>query len=378
VNLTTVSDLEKTSSLLRSAELERRPFTQSRYAEVLGIAAPQLARRLDMRRIWVKDESRNPTWSFKDRAASLAASHALRLGQRGLVVASTGNAAAATAAYASRAGLPALVILAKDPPVQPVMEAFVRAYGGQVVAAPTKADRWALMRHAVDELGFFPNSNFADPPLGNTPWAVDGYRALGFELWEQLGRRAPGTIVFPVGHGDALYGVYKAFRDLSEFGLSAMPAFGAAEIFGSLARAFQDELDAPPAVPVDRDTAAYSIATSQSTYQALDALRRSNGWAEQVADEAVLAAQRLLAETEGIFAETASAAALAAVRQRLDRGLLAPDEEIVIVSTSAGVKAVGVMRFEDEIPLIVEHEQLAALASRARNGERARSRRTNR
>jgi threonine synthase len=370
VNLTTVSDLEKTSSLLRSAELERRPFTQSRYAEVLGIAAselvslgeggtpllaaPQLARRLDMRRIWVKDESRNPTWSFKDRAASLAASHALRLGQRGLVVASTGNAAAATAAYASRAGLPALVILAKDPPVQPVMEAFVR------------------------ELGFFPNSNFADPPLGNTPWAVDGYRALGFELWEQLGRRAPGTIVFPVGHGDALYGVYKAFRDLSEFGLSAMPAFGAAEIFGSLARAFQDELDAPPAVPVDRDTAAYSIATSQSTYQALDALRRSNGWAEQVADEAVLAAQRLLAETEGIFAETASAAALAAVRQRLDRGLLAPDEEIVIVSTSAGVKAVGVMRFEDEIPLIVEHEQLAALASRARNGERARSRRTNR
>lgn len=381
VNLTTVSDLQATAALLASSELRDRPFTQWRYAEALGLSAaegvslgeggtpllpaPALAESLGVRRIWIKDESRNPTWSFKDRAAALAASHARRLGRRGLVVASTGNAAAATAAYARRAGLVGLVLFAKSPPVQPVMEAFVRAYGGVVLAAPTKPDRWSLMRHAVEELGFFPNSNFSNPPLGNVPWAVDGYRAIALEIWEQLDRRSPDVVVFPIGHGDAVHGVYKAFRDLAELGLSTMPALGGGEIYGSLSKALSEDTDVPPAVPVERETVAFSIATGQSTYQALLALRGSDGWVEQVSDEDVLAAQRLLAEAEGLFVETASAAALAALRRRRAAGLLDPEGEVVVVSTSAGVKAVGAMRFEDEIPLTTEPAELEAAVERA-------------
>lgn len=377
VNLTTVSDLEATAALLTSGRLDGRAFTQMRYAEALGIdetddvglgeggtpllEAPELARRLGVRRIWVKDDSRNPTWSFKDRAASLAAAHARRLGCRGLVVASTGNAAAATAAYARRAGLVPLVLFAQSPPVHPVMESYVRAYRGLVVAAPTKPERWSLMRYAVEELGFFPNSNFSNPPLGNAPWAVDGYRALGLEIWEQLGRRAPGSIIFPIGHGDAVYGVFKAFTELAELGLSAMPVLGGGEIYGSLSRAFAEGSETPPPVTVDRDTVASSIAVSQSTYQALHALRGSGGWIEQVADDDVLRAQRLLVECEGMFVETTSAVGLAALVQRLGSGAVDPQDDVVLVNTSSGLKSAGAIPLGGEIPLLTDNDELAVL-----------------
>jgi threonine synthase len=377
VNLTTSSDREATIALLAPGRLDGRPFTQLRYAEALGLdesgyvglgeggtpllEAPELARRVGVRRLWIKDEARNPTWSFKDRAASLAAFHARRLGCRGLVVASTGNAAAATVAYARRAGLVGLVLFAKDPPVHPVMEAYVRAYGGLVVAAPTKPDRWSLMRYAVEELGFFPNSNFSNPPLGNTPWAVDGYRALGLEIWEQLGRRAPGSIVFPIGHGDAVHGVFKAFSDLAELGLSAIPVLGGGEIYGSLSRAFAENSETPPPVPVDRDTVASSIAVSQSTYQALHALRGSGGWIEQIADDEALEAQRLLVECEGMFVETTSAVALAALMRRLGARAVDREDDVVLVSTSSGMKSAGAIPMAGEIPLLTDNEELAAL-----------------
>lgn len=374
VNLAVVTDLEAMQALLASDDLERRPFSQWRYAEALAfpaaesvslgeggtplIEAPALARRVGGRRMWIKDESQNPTWSFKDRAASLAASVALQSGARGLVASSTGNAAAATAAYARRAGLPALILFAKRPPVAPTMEAFVRAFGGVVVAAETKPERWKLMRHAVDELGFFPNSNFADPPLGNTPWAVAGYRAIGLEIWEQLGRRAPDEIVFPVGHGDAIYGVFTAFRDLAALGYAQTPALGGAEVYGSLTRALSEGGEAPPAMPVDRNTVAFSIATSQSTYQALSAVRDSGGWVEQVSDEQVQAAQRILLETEGLLVEPASAASLAALVHRREAGSLDREAEIVIVNTSSGLKALDQLRPEREVPLVRGPEEL--------------------
>ncbi|MGH3134344.1 MAG: threonine synthase [Gaiellaceae bacterium] len=379
-----MTDLERLADLLSSDELRRRPFDQWRYAEALGVDrsqrvslgeggtplvdAPRLAEVVGLRKLWIKDESRNPTWSFKDRAASLAASHARRLGCPGLVVASTGNAAAATAAYARRAGLLALVLFAKSPPVQPVMEASVRAYDVLVAAAPTKPERWSLMQHAVGELGFFPNSNFSNPPLGNTPLAIAGYRTLGLEIWEQLDRRAPDAIVFPVGHGDAIYGVYRAFRDLAELGLADTPRLGAGEIYGSLSRALADGLEVPPHVPVDRDTVAFSIATSQSTYQALHALRESRGWVVEVPDDAVLEARRTLVETEGLFVETTAAVSLVALRHQLEAGLVDPGDEVVLVSTASGMKALDTVSRAEEIPVITERSELERLIERAATG----------
>jgi threonine synthase len=229
------------------------------------------------------------------------------------------------------------------------MAAYVRGYGPTAIATPTKADRWLLMEHAVHELGFFPNSNFARPPLGNTPWAAHAYTTVGFEIWEQLGRRAPELIVLPIGHGEILFGVYKSFRDLRALGLASMPELAGGEVYGSLRRTLASDRDEVAVVPIKRDTVGFSIATAQSTYLAAHALRASGGWVEELSDQELLAAQRLIALTEGLLVETASAAALAALQKQVLAGNVDSEVEVVFVNTSAGVKAVGVMAAEDDV-----------------------------
>ena len=366
-SLTTVYDLEAAAGNFSPEHLADRPPGPLRYRELLPIEAeeavtlgeggtpllpaPRLAGELGVRAVWIKDESRNPTWSFKDRAASMAASMARREGAAGLVVASTGNAAAATAAYARAAGLPAIVLFAVG--VDPVMAGMVHGFGVPVVATPTKKDRWVLMRHGVDDLGLFPNSNFADPPVGVDPRVVDGYKAMGLEIWEQLGHRAPDAVYLAVGYGDALFGVYKAFRELEEMGFADVPRVSGGEVYGSLSAALRGSGDRVEAVPADRPTAASSIATAQSTYQALHAVRSSGGAVRQVSEEEIVEAQRLLVVAEGLFVEAASAAGLAALRADVFDGTAPPDAEVVLVSTSAGVKSVSALGLtEYEVPVI--------------------------
>ncbi len=382
-SLTTVYDLEAAARTLRAEDLVRRPPGPLRYRELLPVEAeeaitlgeggtpllpaPRLALELGVRRVWIKDESRNPTWSFKDRAASMAASMARREGAAGLVVSSTGNAAAATAAYARAAGLPAVVLFAVG--VDPVMAGLVQGFGIPVVATPTKKDRWVLMRHGVEELGLFPNSNFADPPVGVDPRLVDGYKALGLEVWEQLGYRAPDAIYLPVGYGDGLFGVYKAFRELGEMGFSEVPRFCGGEVYGSLSAALQGSEDRLEAVPVDRPTVASSIATAQSTYQALHAVRSSGGAVRQVSEEEIVEAQRLLVATEGLFVEAASAAGLAALRADVADGAVALDAEVVVVSTSAGVKSVAALGLTElQPPMVTGVEEFSRLVGEMVDG----------
>jgi threonine synthase len=374
--LTTVYDLEAAARTLTSQALAERPPGPLRYRELLPVEAEEavtlgeggtpllparrLAGELGVREVWIKDESRNPTWSFKDRAASIAASMARREGAAGLAVSSTGNAAAATAAYARAAGVPAVVLFAVG--VDPVMGGMVHGFGVPVVATPTKKDRWVLMRHAVEKLGLFPNSNFADPPVGVDPRVVDGYKAMGLEIWEQLGRRVPHAVYLPVGYGDALFGTYKAFRELREMGLSELPRLSGGEVYGSLSAALRGSGDRVEAVPVDRATVATSIATAQSTYQALHAVRSSGGTVRQVSEEEIVEAQRLLVVTEGLFVEAASAAGLAALRADVDDGAVSRDAEVVVVSTSAGVKSVSALGLTElEAPVVGGVEEFSRL-----------------
>lgn len=356
-NVTTVYDLERARPAFEPQALARRPRGMWRYDALLPfsaaeavtldeggtplVSAPRLAKKLGVRTLWVKDESRNPTWSFKDRSASVAATHARALGSPALVASSTGNAAAAMAAYARRAGLPGVVLFAKS--VEPIMSAFVRAYGAYAVATPTKSDRWVLMRHCVEDWGFYPAGSYRTPPVGGNPYMIDGYKTIGFEIWEQLGRRQPDWIFGPTGYTNLLYGVHKSFKELNAMGLvEGTPRIGIAEAYGSLSNALAQGLDTVPAMPVDRPTVAISMGTAQNAYQGLLTVRESNGIAMQVGDEQILAAQKLLAETEGIFGETASVTGLAALIAQLREGHVEPDAEFVLILTSTGLKTLGV------------------------------------
>ncbi|MGH2655913.1 MAG: pyridoxal-phosphate dependent enzyme [Actinomycetota bacterium] len=387
-SLTTVYDLEAAARTLTPQALAQRPPGPLRYRELLPVEAEEavalgeggtpllsarrLAEELGVREVWIKDESRNPTWSFKDRAASIAASIARRERAAGLVVSSTGNAAAATAAYSRVAGLPAVVLFAMG--VDPVMAGMVHGFGLPVLATPTKKDRWVLMRHGVEELGLFPNSNFADPPVGVDPRVVDGYKAMGLEIWEQLGHRAPDAVYLPVGYGDGLFGAYKAFRELGTMGLAEVPRFSGGEVYGSLSAALGGSGERVDAVPVDRPTVASSIATAQSTYQALHAVRSSGGAVRQVSEEEIVEAQRLLVAAEGLFVEASSAAGLAALRADVADGAVSGDAEVVVVSTSAGVKSVSALGLtEREAPVVTGIEEFSRLVvemvGRATEGE---------
>lgn len=379
-NLTTVHDLEAAKGPFL-AGLERPGLAADRYAALLPVDpgelvsqdvggtplldAPRLAEAVGVARLWIKDESRGPTWSFKDRAASIGAAHARALGAPGIVAASTGNAAAATAAHARRAGLPAVLLFARG--VDPIMSAFARAYGAQVFVAPTKADRWALMRHCVQEHDLYPCSNYADPPIGGNPFALDGYKAIGFEIWEQLGRRTPDAVYLSVCYGDALFGVFKAFEELRGMGLAGpLPRLSGGEVYGSLERALAAGADAVAAVDIDRATAAFSASANQSTYQALHAVRRSGGWVSSTREPDILAAQRLIAETEGLFVETASALAVAALAVHLESGRLARDAEVVVVNSSTGVKSVLAQPQLPDPPPVRSVEELTRAMTRRR------------
>lgn len=302
----------------------------------------RLGRRLGLPRLYAKDESRNPTWSYKDRLCAVAVAHAVAAGARVLTIASTGNHGAATAAYAARAGLPCVVFTLASVP--DTMKTLMQAYGAAVVACPTPEARWALMREAVERLGWYPTGGFVLPPVGSNPWGIEGYKTIAWEVCESLDWQAPDLVVVPSAYGDGLWGIWKGLVEAHALGwIASRPRMVAAEPYGPLAHALARGLEAPEPV-ADTGSVAFSIATRYGTYQGLAALRGSAGLAQQVTDEGVLEAQRALAGEEGLFVEPASAAALTAVLQLKAQGALDPAQTIVLVLTSGGLKDPGATR----------------------------------
>ncbi len=303
----------------------------------------RLGRRLGLPRLFAKDESQNPTWSYKDRLCALAVAHAVAIGARVITISSTGNHGAATAAYAARAGLPCVAFTLASVPE--AMKTLMQAYGAAVVACPTSEARWRLMRQGVERLGWYPTSGYAMPPVGSTPWGVEGYKTIAYEIAEDLGWTAPDVVAIPAAYSDGLAGVFKGFAELAELGLvKHVPRMVAAEPFGPLARALERGLDAPEAVEAPAPSVAFSIGSRYGTWQGLDALRRSGGLATALTDEGILEAQRLLARDEGLYVEPSAAAALTAVMQLAARKALDPEATIAIVLTSGGLKDPGATR----------------------------------
>ncbi|HLH26693.1 MAG TPA: pyridoxal-phosphate dependent enzyme [Chloroflexota bacterium] len=366
-NLHCVYDYARVAQALDRTALASRPHTMWRYRELLPAAeqhvasldegftpllrAERLGRSYGLDHLYLKDESRNPTWSFKDRLAVVMAAKAREFGRQVLAVASSGNAGAATAAYAARGDLDAYLFTTEQFP--PTMRAFMQAYGAKVFAVPTAPDRLTMVRRGVEEQGWVPIQNYTLPPVGAPAYALDGAKTVGFELAEQLGWRAPDVVVAPTSNGDLPVGVWRAFQELRELGwVVSIPRMVAAEVYGALQNALANDLDHTEPMP-GGPTVAVSAANQVSAYQSLAMLRQTGGTAIGATDDEIMAEQLRLARTEGLWAEAASALTLAAIRKLAAQGAIRRDEVVVALITSTGLKDPDVtLRYVPPIPLI--------------------------
>jgi threonine synthase len=312
------------------------------------VPCESLGAELGLPLLTAKNEAQNPTWSFKDRLGTLAVSWARATGRRGIALSSSGNAGATAAAYAARAGLPCIVFTTRS--FAGPMLRFMRSYGAMVVAAPTAPDRWTLNRAVCAEWGFMPVSNLMNPPVGSHPVAIEGCKTIAYELVDDLGGVAPDVVVIPVAYGDAISGIFRGFRDLLEAGaIDRVPRLVAAETYPSLTQALREDAPTPPAVE-GSGSLALSVATPQGTFQSLRALRESGGTAVVVSNDETERARTELREREGLLVEFSAAMPLAAVRKLRAAGELSPEQRVVMLITSSGLKDPEDMNDHGEIP----------------------------
>ncbi len=306
------------------------------------IRADGLAKALGVKRIWIKDDTGNPTHSFKDRVVAVALAAAREFGFRVLACPSTGNLANAVAAAAARAGWDSVVLVPSTLERAKVLMSAV--YDGSLLAVDGNYDdvnRLATELAAEHEDWAFVNVNVR-------PYYSEGSKTLGFEVAEQLGWRLPEQIVVPIASGSQLTKVDKGFRELGEVGLvepTPYRVFGAqATGCSPVSAAFKAEQDVIQ--PVKPDTIARSLAIgapADGPY-VLDVVRRTGGAIEDVSDEEVVDAIRLLARTEGIFAETAGGVTVATAKKLLEAGQLDPDSETVLLITGDGLKTLDAVQ----------------------------------
>jgi threonine synthase len=308
--------------------------------------------RLGLHQLYVKDESRNPSGSFKDRLAATALAMAGRFGATTVGVSSTGNAGAGAAAYAARKGLPCVVLTVKGAASSIVTQ--IQAYGALVIATETKADRWKLLQTAVNDWHWYPTSPYFGPPVGSNPYGVDGYKTIAFEICEQMDWEPPDWCVLPVAYGDALFGMWKGFDELARLGLiKKRPRMVAGEMAGCLTSALESGGDRIPEIAAPTPYVASSISVSQSTYQALYALRASGGVARVARNEELLDLQSELANDEGIYAEPSCMAAFAALRQLCREHRISQEHTVAVVSTATGLKdTIATASHAREVPTV--------------------------
>lgn len=317
------------------------------------VPLPSLAVELGLTELWGKAEYANPTGSFKDRLASLAVSSGKSLfGAKVIATSSSGNAGAAAAAYAARAGMPC-VVFSFGASTEPMITQM-RSYGASVVMVEEKAHRWLLLNEGVRRLGWFPTSPFFAPAVGSNPFGIEGYKSIAYELVWQRDWQVPDWIVLPVCYGDALFGIWKGFSELRDLGwIKRIPRLVAAEIYGSLEAALDENSDTIPSMSRAHDTVAISIGATQGTYQSLFAIRQSGGRAVSVADEELLYWHRELATREGVFIEPSAAATFAAIDSLKKSGTIKRHHSVICLLTATGLKDIHTASRSLEPPPVV-------------------------
>jgi threonine synthase len=343
---------------------ERRPRTALAAGLTPLIRADRLAERLGIREVWVKNDAANPTHSFKDRVVTVALAKARELGYEVAACASTGNLANAVAAHAAAAGLESYVFIPSDLEEQKILATGV--YGTHVVGVKGSYDDVnRLCTELADE-----RDNWAFVNVNMRPYYAEGSKTLGFEIAEQLGWELPDRIVSPVASGSLFTKVARGFEEWLEVGLveGDLPVFNGAQPDGCspVAQAFEAGRDV--CRPVRPDTIAKSLAIGNPADgpYALDLARRSGGSITSVSDDEVRDGIRLLAETTGIFTETAGGVTTAVLRKLADSGEIGADERVAILITGEGLKTLDAVRGS-----FVTHEIEPSVGAFERDVERA-------
>ncbi|WP_037362532.1 threonine synthase [Amycolatopsis orientalis] len=300
------------------------------------VRADRLAKELGLKRVWVKDDTGNPTHSFKDRVVAVALAAAREFGFEVLACPSTGNLANATAAAAARAGWRSVVLIPKSLERAKILTTAV--YDGDLIAVDGNYDD--VNRLATELAAEHPKWAFVN--VNVRPYYSEGSKTLAYEVAEQLGWRIPEQIVVPIASGSQLTKVDKGFRELGQLGLvdaSPYKVFGAqATGCSPVSTAFRNGHDVVQ--PVKPDTIARSLAIGNPADgpYVLDVVNRTGGAIEDVTDEEVVEGIRLLARTEGIFTETAGGVTVATAKKLVETGKLDPDAETVLLITGDGLK----------------------------------------
>src|SRR4051812_40671795 len=301
-----------------------------RLADRLGFTAP----------LWVKDDSANPTHSFKDRVVSVALTAAQGLGFTRFACASTGNLANSVAAHAARAGVPSIVFIPGDLEQGKVITTAV--YGGDLVAIDGSYDDVNRLCSELVETDEFEDTAFVN--VNVRPFYAEGSKTLGYEVAEQLGWRIPAQVVIPMASGELLTKVDKAFQELVEIGLATAPE-GGWTVFGAqsagcnpIAVALQNGTDEIVPVKPTGIAKSLNIGDPAAGAYAIESVRRTGGWMDYANDDEIRDGIRLLAETTGIFAETAGGTTVAVLKKLVAAGKLDPEKETVVYNTGEGLK----------------------------------------
>jgi threonine synthase len=337
--------------------IESRPPSLWRYQELLPVESPKtgfnsgftplvradrLARELGVSELYIKDDSVNhPTFSYKDRVVSIAATRAVELNFPVFGCASTGNLANSVSAHAARLGLSCYVFIPNDLEPNKILGSAI--YGPQVIAVDGNYDDVnRLCTQIADRYGWgFANINLRS-------YYAEGAKTMGFEVAEQLGWRFPDHLVSPVAGGTLLPRIYKGLREFRDLGLvdGTLPRIHAAQPTGSapVVRALESGLEFPD--PVKPNTIAKSLAIGNPAdgFQVVKVVKETGGTGGMATDAEILDAIELLARTEGIFTEPAGGTTLAVTQGLIRKGVIRPNESVVICITGNGYKTAEVVR----------------------------------
>lgn len=353
--------------ITRSSLAQNSDFTHWRYLPILPIENPDFiqplavgwtpiyrARKLEkswgLKELWVKDDSRNPTASLKDRASSVAVVKALEKGAKVVTAASTGNAASSWGAFTALAGLKTVIFVPHNAPRAKLAQLLL--YGAMVIQVKgTYDDAFDLCCQAAEKWGWYNRSTAINPYLG------EGKKTAALEICEQLEWNVPDYVFVAVGDGCILQGMWKGFRDFYQIGLiDRLPKMIGVQAEGCapLVKAWQKGVK--QAEPVQPHTIADSISVGvpRDQVKALRAVHESAGQFIAVSDQEILEAITILARQVGVLAEPAGAAAMAGLRQLVRKGELKANARVVVMVTGHGLKDIeGVMKAVDRQPLIV-------------------------
>ena len=307
-------------------------------------APPVLAEKLGLEKLYLKDEGRNPTASFKDRASAVAVARAQEIGTDVIVTASTGNAGAALAGMAAAANMPAVILAPKTAPPAKIAQLLI--FGARVILVDgTYDDAFDLTLEAADAFGWYCRNT------GYNPFTAEGKKTAAFEIAEQYSAavgwtddatwQTPDAVFVSVGDGNIISGLHKGFKDLKELGwidriprIFGIQSTGSAAIYNAFAAGTED------IQPVQADTKADSISVDlpRDGLRALRAATQTGGAYVAVPDEAIIAAISDLGRDAAVFAEPAGATAYAGLLAALEQNLVRPDESILVLNTGNGLK----------------------------------------